>query len=157
MLVCSEAPLIKPENPARYIRTDTQMETRACFVRSQKGVWQAGASSAEEKMPVSFTKCSAVKLLRSFHRMVELTNTGAKLNLTGNTSVLTVGQMSGNAQLNGSSLWQQHDIVCFGLSPFPFLSLRFICFQTVMATARCSILVRSCPGGFVDGASKIPE
>lgn len=109
MLVCNEAPHIKPENPAQYIRTDTQMETRVCFVRSQsqKGVWQAGASSTEKKKPVGFTKCSAVKLLRSFHRMVELTNTGAKLNLTGNMSVLTEGQMSANAQLNGSSLWQQ--------------------------------------------------
>lgn len=137
MLFCSEAPHIKPENPAQSIRMDTQMETRACFVRSQsqKGGLAAGASSTEKKMPVSFTKRSAVKLLRSFHRMVELTNTGAKLNLTGAMSVLTEGQMSTNAQLNGSSLWQQYDIVCSGLSPVPFLPLRFIFFGTVMATA----------------------
>lgn len=108
-------------------------------------------------MPVSFTKCSAVKLLRSFHRMVELTNTGAKLNLTGNMSVLTEGQMSANAQLNGSSLWQQYDIVCYSLSPFPFLSPRFIFFQT----ARCSISGASQPipalEGLWMGPAKFPS
>lgn len=137
----------------RNISGRIQMETRACFVcsQSQKGLWQAEASSTGKKMPVSFTKCSAVKLLRSFHRMVELTNTGAKLNPTGPMSVLTEGQMSANARLNGSSLWQQYDIVCYGLSPFPSLSLRFVFLRTVMATARCSISGASQPVPALEG------
>lgn len=65
--------------------------------------------------------------------------------------------MSANAQWNGSSLWQQYDIVCYGLSPLPFLSLLFIFFQTVVATLHLrGNWARSCPGGFADGASKIP-
>lgn len=54
------------------------------------------------EMPVSWQKCSTVKLSRSSHRTVHLTSTGAKLILTGNISVHTESKLCVSRQLNCS-------------------------------------------------------
>lgn len=142
---------------SRYTDGNKQL---LCVFTCTKGVWQAEASSAE-RMPVSWAKCSAVKLLRSFHRMVEPTSTGtAKLKTNWKHVSAHEGLKSVNKQWNCSSLWQQYDIVCYDRSTFPFLFLLFIFFSN--CDGGCVMLhlqgnrAHSCPEGFADGASKIP-
>lgn len=160
-LFCSEATTYKTLTILWDIRADTQVETSGCFVcsQSQKRVWQAEASSTE-RMPVSWAKCSAVKLLRSFHGIAAPTSAGAKLKTNWKHVSAHGGQMSVNKLLNCSSLWQQDHIVCYERSTFPFLFLLFVFFSN--CDGDCLMLhlqgnrAHSCPEGFADGASKIP-
>lgn len=128
------------------------------FTITKKGL--AGRSCYTERMPVGWAKCSAIKLLRSFHRMADPTSTGAKLKTNWKHVSAHGGQMSVNKQFNCSSLCQQYDIVCYDPSTFPFLFLLFIFFSN--CDSDCLILhlqgnrAHSYPEGLADGASKIP-
>lgn len=105
MLFSSYAPHINPDKPVWYQSGYTDGNKRLlCVFTITKRVWQAEASS-KEKMPVSWAKCSAVKLLRSFHRMAEPTSTGAKFKTNWKHVSAHGGQMSVNDQWNCSSLW----------------------------------------------------
>lgn len=104
MLVCSYTPHIKPDNPVWYQSGYTNGNKRLlCVFTITKRVWQAEASSTE-RMPVSWARCSVVKLLRSFQRMAEPTSTGAKLKTKWKHVSAHGGQTSVNNQLHCSTL-----------------------------------------------------